>query len=264
MALYPFPLRIETYGRSGARAIGLWGAIDVQPGRPHKGGMMPPAAVLMDIEGTTTPISFVHDVLFAYARARMADWCRVHLDDPVLGEVARAAPGQPVDATLLGWMAKDEKSTALKTVQGKIWAEGYGRGEILGALYPDVPPALRRWVAGGVKLFVYSSGSVEAQKWLFGCSEAGDLAGLFAGFFDTRVGAKRETASYGLICRGANVSAGEMLFLSDVAAELDAAAAAGLRTCQLVREADGTVACSNHETAADFGAVARKFGLPAG
>jgi enolase-phosphatase E1 len=226
--------------------------------------MMPPAAVLMDIEGTTTPISFVHDVLFAYAKARMSDWCRVHLDDPVLGEIARMAPGQPVDATLLGWMAADEKITALKTVQGKIWAEGYGRGEMLGVLYPDVPPALRRWASGGMKLFVYSSGSVEAQKLLFGHSDAGNLAGLFQGFFDTRVGAKREAASYGLICRGANISPGEMLFLSDVAAELDAAAAAGLRTCQLVRPLDGTVACATHEIAGAFGEVARKFGLPAG
>jgi enolase-phosphatase E1 len=105
---------------------------------------------------------------------------------------------------------------------------------------------------------------VEAQTLLFGHSDAGDLAGLFAGFFDTRVGAKREAASYRLICRGANIAAGEMLFLSDVAAELDAAAAAGLRTCQLVRPADGTAACSNHEIAADFAAVARQFGLPAG
>jgi enolase-phosphatase E1 len=240
---------------------GFW-VIDVAGVATHKGGMMPPAAVLMDIEGTTTPISFVHDVLFTYAQARMAAWCRVHLDDPVLGEVARAAPGRPVDATLLGWMERDEKITALKTVQGKIWAEGYGRGEILGALYPDVAPALRRWAAGGVKLFVYSSGSVEAQKLLFGCSEAGNLAGLFQGFFDTRVGAKRETASYGLICRGANVSPEEMLFLSDVTAELDAAGAAGLRTCQVVRATDGTVAGAAHEVAGDFGAVARKFGLP--
>ncbi len=224
--------------------------------------MMPPVAVLMDIEGTTTPISFVHDVLFPYAREKMSAWCRVHLDDPVLGEVARAAPGVPVDATLLGWMAGDEKVTALKTVQGKIWAQGYGRGEIIGALYGDVPPALRRWAAGGVKLFVYSSGSVEAQKLLFRHAEAGDFVPLFQGFFDTRVGAKREAESYRLICRGANVSVGDMLFLSDVEAELDSAAEAGLRTCQLVRAADGTVASARHERAADFAEVARKFGLP--
>jgi len=225
--------------------------------------MVPVAAVLMDIEGTTTPISFVHDVLFAYAKARMAEWCRVHLDDPVLGEVTRMAPGRAVDATLLGWMERDEKITALKTVQGKIWAEGYGRGEIKGVLYPDVAPALRRWAAGGVKLFVYSSGSVEAQRLLFAHSDAGNLAGLFQGFFDTRVGVKREAASYRLICRGANVSAEEMLFLSDVEAELDAARAAGLRTCQLARPADGTVASMTHETAAEFGDVAQTFGLPA-
>lgn len=226
--------------------------------------MMPAAAVLMDIEGTTTPISFVHDVLFAYARARMADWCRVHLDDPVLGEVARMAPGQPVDATLLGWMARDEKITALKTVQGKIWAEGYGRGEMLGSVYPDVPPALRRWAAGGVKLFVYSSGSVEAQRLLFGHSDAGNLAVLFQGFFDTRVGPKRAARSYVDIARGVNVAAPEILFLSDVEAELDAATEAGLLTCQLVRPEDGTQASARHKVAADFGEVAALFGLPRG
>jgi enolase-phosphatase E1 len=199
----------------------------------------------------------------------MADWCRVHLDDPVLGEVSRAAPG-PVDATLLGWMARDEKVTALKTVQGRIWAEGYGRGEILGVLYADVPPALQRWAKGGLKLFVYSSGSVEAQKLLFGhvrseaatASGTADFLPMFQGFFDTRVGPKRAAESYRLICRGANVSATETLFLSDVEAELDAAAQAGLLTCQLVRAADGTVASARHERAADFAEVARKFGLP--
>jgi enolase-phosphatase E1 len=224
--------------------------------------MVPVAAVLMDIEGTTSPIAFVHEVLFPYARVRMREWCAGHADEPVLAEVARVAPGREPAETLLGWMDRDEKVTALKAVQGMIWAEGFHSGEIVGRVYPDVAPALRRWAQAGVRLFIYSSGSVEAQKLLFGFSEAGNLTPLFQGFFDTRVGAKREAASYQRICRGVNVAAGEMLFLSDVEAELDAAAEAGLRTCQLVRAEDGTVASARHDAAADFAEVARKFGLP--
>lgn len=226
--------------------------------------MIPPVAVLMDIEGTTTPVAFVHDVLFPYARARMADWCRVRMDEPVIGEVARLAPDQPIVATLLGWMDRDEKITPLKTIQGMIWAEGYAKGEIIGDLYPDVAPALRRWARAGVRLFVYSSGSVSAQKLLFGHSPAGDLTPLFQGFFDTNIGAKRAAQSYRDICRGANIAAGEMLFLSDVEAELDAAAESGLATCQLVRPADATLPGTRHARAADFAAVARLCGLPAG
>jgi enolase-phosphatase E1 len=224
--------------------------------------MLPPAAVLTDIEGTTTPIAFVHEVLFPYARARLPGWCKVHCDAPVIGEVARLAPGAMVVETLLGWMDRDEKITPLKTIQGMIWAEGYARGEIVGDLYPDVAPALRRWANGGVRLYVYSSGSVDAQKLLFGHSHAGDLTPLFQGFFDTKVGPKREAMSYASICRGASVAGGEFLFLSDVEAELDAAAAAGMQTCQLVRFQDKTIASTRHQVAADFAEVARLCGLP--
>jgi enolase-phosphatase E1 len=226
--------------------------------------MIPPAAILTDIEGTTTPIAFVNDVLFPYARARMAGWCAVHRDDPVIGEVARLGGGTPVVETLLAWMDADQKITPLKTIQGMIWAEGYAKGEIKGVLYPDVPPALRRWAQAGLRLYVYSSGSEAAQRQIFGHAEAGDFSHLFQGFFDTRVGPKRAAQSYADICRGANVSETEMLFLSDVEAELDAAAEAGLLTCQLAREADGTVASARHKVAADFGQVAVLFGLPRG
>jgi enolase-phosphatase E1 len=226
--------------------------------------MIPPAAILTDIEGTTTPIAFVHDVLFPYARARMAGWCAVHMDDPVIGEVARLAPDAPIVETLLGWMDRDEKITPLKTIQGMIWAEGYAKGEIKGVLYPDVPPALRRWAKAGLRLFVYSSGSEAAQRLIFGHAEDGDFSELFQGFFDTRVGPKRAARSYGDIARGVNVAAPEILFLSDVEAELDAAAQAGLLTCQLVRAADGTQASPRHKVAGDFGEVAALFGLPRG
>lgn len=219
----------------------------------------PPAAILTDIEGTTTPIAFVHDVLFPYARARMAAFVAAHHDDNVLDDVP-----SPILETLLSWMDQDQKIASLKTIQGMIWDEGYLAGEIKGEIYRDVGPALRRWAKAGLRLYVYSSGSVAAQKLLFRHSVDGDLAPLFQGFFDTRVGAKREAASYAAIARGANVSAAEFLFLSDVEAELDAAAQAGLRTCQLVRAEDGTKPSERHETAADFSQVARKFGLPHG
>ncbi|WP_298281039.1 acireductone synthase [Acidocella sp.] len=218
---------------------------------------MPPAAILTDIEGTTTPISFVHRVLFPYARARMAGF--VASNHPALDDVP-----EPRLETLLGWMDRDEKITALKTIQGIIWAEGYESGALTSEIYEDVPPALRRWARAGLRLYVYSSGSVAAQKLLFGHSSAGDLNGLFQANFDTRVGPKREAASYGAIAKGIGLLAEEVLFLSDVEAELDAAAEAGLRTCQLVRETDGTVASTRHATAADFGEVAAAFGLARG
>lgn len=225
--------------------------------------MTPLDGVLTDIEGTTTPLAFVHDVLFPYALARLPAFCARHADDPVMDEVkAQAAGAAPLDA-LRGWMAADMKIAPLKTIQGLIWAEGYATGALTGALYPDVPPALRRWVKAGLRLYVYSSGSVAAQRLLFRHSAAGDLSGLFQGFFDTAAGPKRDAASYAGIARVANLSPGALLFLSDVEAELDAAAASGLQTCQLARPEDGTLAGTRHQVAAEFGEVARRFKLPA-
>jgi enolase-phosphatase E1 len=220
------------------------------------------SAILTDIEGTTSPISFVHTVLFPYARARLPQFCSLHADDPVMAEVARLAPDRPVLHTLLAWMDQDAKITPLKTIQGMIWTEGYLRGDLTGDLYIDVTPALRRWSMAGLRLFVYSSGSETAQKLLFGHTASGDLTPLFQGFFDTRVGPKREPASYQAICRGANLTPDESLFLSDVEAELDAAALSGLKTCQLVRAADNTIASARHPVAADFDEVAEIFKLP--
>jgi enolase-phosphatase E1 len=221
--------------------------------------MLPVAAVVTDIEGTTTPIAFVRDTLFPYARARLAA-ALVQAPD-IAAEVAGMVPGKPPLETLLHWMDEDAKVTPLKALQGRIWDAGYADGSIKGDIYPDVAPMLRRWVRGGLRLHVYSSGSVPAQKLLFGHTVDGDLTGLFQGFFDTRVGGKREPESYDRICIGINVPPAEVLFLSDIEAELDAAAAAGLRTCQLVRANDATVASDRHTVAADFPAVARIFAL---
>jgi enolase-phosphatase E1 len=228
--------------------------------------MLPVAAVLVDIEGTTTPISFVRDVLFPFARARLPDFLAARAAEPAiaaeLGEVRRMVPGKPELETLLHWMDVDAKVTPLKALQGMIWDGGYADGSLKGDLYPDVAPCLKAWRTAGARLYVYSSGSVAAQKLIFGCSVAGDLSGLFSGFFDTRVGGKRDPESYGHLVIAMNVPPAEVLFLSDVEAELDAAATAGLRTCQLVREADGTIASDRHPTAADFFAVAARAGLP--
>jgi enolase-phosphatase E1 len=223
--------------------------------------MLPIAAVVTDIEGTTTPIDFVHKVLFPYARARLEQAVARPDAAGIVAEVEQMAPGVPALATLRRWMDEDAKVTPLKSLQGLIWADGYADGSIKGQIYPDVAPALRRWAHGGLRLYVYSSGSVPAQKQIFGNSVDGDLTGYFSGFFDTRVGAKREPESYDRICIGIGVPPAEVLFLSDVEAELDAAATAGLRTCQLVRANDGTVASERHWTATDFGEVAKRFAV---
>jgi enolase-phosphatase E1 len=157
-------------------------------------------------------------------------------------------------------MDQDAKITPLKSLQGLIWGEGYASGALRSELYPDVPPALRCWHQSGTKLFVYSSGSVQAQKLLFAHSPAGDLTPLFDGFFDTRIGAKRAAASYQAIAAAIAIPTPSILFLSDVAAELDAAAQAGMLVCQLLRPQDGTQP-STHPAAADFDAVGALFGL---
>lgn len=223
--------------------------------------MLPIAAVVTDIEGTTTPIAFVRDTLFPYARARLESAIARPQAAAIAAEVARMAPGISVLDTLRHWMDEDAKITPLKTLQGLIWDEGFATGDIKGAIYPDVAPILRRWARAGIRLHVYSSGSVAAQKLLFGHSTEGDLTPLFAGFFDTNMGPKREPASYDRICIGINTPPAEVLFLSDIEAELDAAATAGLRTCQLVRSADGTIRSDRHQFAADFAELARMFAV---
>ncbi|MFC7475583.1 acireductone synthase [Dankookia sp. GCM10030260] len=224
---------------------------------------MTPKAVLLDIEGTTTSIAFVKDRLFPFAAAALDGFLAAHARDPAVAAILAEVPGDDAAATLRGWMAADAKATPLKALQGLIWRQGYADGQLKGHLWPDVADCLRAWAAAGVTLAVYSSGSVEAQRDLFGHSAAGDLVPLFAGFFDTRVGAKREAPSYAAIAAKLGLPPREILFLSDVAEELDAAAAAGLATCQLVRAADGTVGSGRHPEATDFPTVAEAFGLPA-
>ena len=227
---------------------------------------VPVAAVVTDIEGTTSPIAFVHRTLFPFAAAELDRFLDAHEAEPevaaALTETEALAPGEAPRAALRRWMAEDAKVTTLKTLQGLIWRAGFADGRLVGEIYPDVAPCLRAWRIAGLRLFVYSSGSVAAQKLLFGHSRAGDLAPLFEGFFDTRIGAKREAGSYATIAAGLNLPPREILFLSDVAAELDAAAASGLATCQLLRAEDGTEPSGRHAQAQDFREVAAAFALP--
>lgn len=205
-------------------------------------------AIVTDIEGTTSDISFVHNILFPYARERLAAFVREHChEDPIEAILAdlRAEIGEPqadterLIETLFKFMDEDRKSTGLKALQGKIWRDGYVNGDFTGHLYSDVLPAFNAWQQQGIELYVYSSGSIAAQKLLFGYSDEGDITPLFSGYFDTHVGAKREDQSYRNIVAQIGKPAGELLFLSDIRQELDAAQQAGWNTVQLIRgEAD--------------------------
>lgn len=219
-------------------------------------------AIVTDIEGTTSSIDFVHQTLFPYAKQRLRAFLKTHGDRVDVQQIVDEV--EAIEHTDLSmdeaadvldrWMAEDRKVTPLKQLQGMIWAEGYAAGALKGHVYADTPVALRRWHAQGVKLYVYSSGSVEAQKLIFGHTEYGDLTPLFSGYFDTRIGAKREAASYRAIVQQTGFNADEMLFLSDVGEELDAARAAGLQTLQLIRDAKAKPFPA-HAQAADFSAL---------
>ena len=219
-------------------------------------------AIVTDIEGTTSSIDFVHQTLFPYAKKHLRAYLKAHADRTEIQQLIDEV--KAIERTELSvegaadvlerWIAEDRKLTPLKTLQGMIWAQGYAAGELKGHVYADTPDALRRWHAQGLKLYVYSSGSVEAQKLIFGHTEYGDLTPLFSGYFDTRVGAKREAGSYRAILEQTGFSGAEMLFLSDVGEELDAARAAGMQTLQLIRDAKA-VSFPAHPQAADFSAL---------
>lgn len=193
-----------------------------------------PGAILLDIEGTTSSIAFVTETLFPYARRNLAAYVASHIEQvrPILAQV----PGDDPLATLLRWMDEDRKETPLKTLQGLIWAEGYASGELHGHVYPDTPEAIRRWRDRGIGVHVYSSGSVGAQKLIFGNSVAGDLTPLLGRYFDTSIGPKREPGSYGRIAAALDLPPEEILFVSDVQAEIDAARSAGMAALLIDRE----------------------------
>ncbi len=231
--------------------------------------------MLLDIEGTTTPIDFVYNVLFPYARRRMKEFLRAHHADEdvradseqLIEENARDlgrglapppienggdAQWESVAAYALWLMDQDRKSTPLKSLQGRIWESGYRAGELRSQLFADVPRAFARWRDEGRDICIYSSGSVLAQKLLFSHTEAGDLTRAIRDYFDTHVGAKREAASYRHIAAALGCEPADVVFVSDVVAELDAAAEAGLRTRLCVRPGNPPQPPSSHQVIHSF------------
>lgn len=217
--------------------------------------------ILVDIEGTTTSIDFVFEVLFPYFRQRVFS-LKNRLNEPAIAQIldqvkqwVATESQQHLDdhqaiAQLHQWSVEDRKVAPLKAVQGLLWEEGYHQGDFQGHVYGDVPPQLERWHQQGIILGVYSSGSEQAQKLLFFHSEKGDLTPYFRWHFDLKVGQKRETQSYISIAKQTQISPAQILFLSDVEAELDAAHLAGFHTLQLVRS--GTIPTEKHPTATRF------------
>jgi enolase-phosphatase E1 len=211
-------------------------------------------AVLLDIEGTTTPLAFVVDVLFPYARTHLRSHLERHVREPEYGEMLdRARDEHSVDAgrdaSVPGWeneppearlssavryfewlMDRDRKSTALKAIQGRIWEEGYERGELIGCVFDDVPAAFERWRSAGVPIGIFSSGSVLAQQRLFRHSSAGDLSRHITWYFDTTTGPKIQAESYRRIASVMGVESDDVVFVSDIIGELDAARSAGMQT----------------------------------
>ena len=226
---------------------------------------MKPIAIVTDIEGTTSSIRFVKDILFVYAEQFLPDFVRKHKEERDVARQLRAmseSTGIPLRNTealiaqLQEWMRQDKKVTELKALQGMVWEQGYQRGEYQAHLYPDVPEKLREWQEQGINLYVYSSGSEKAQRLFFRYTTHGDLRLLFAGYFDTTIGAKQEVESYQHIADWIALPPKDILFLSDIEGELDAAAEIGIQTIRVVRPQEGDAEVdSKHRVVHSFAAI---------
>jgi enolase-phosphatase E1 len=218
--------------------------------------------ILTDIEGTTTSVSFVFDVLFPYFKTYFQEFVKENyqklslekyfsmVKETILEEEEKQINEKEVIDTLLHWAEIDRKHTALKALQGLVWQVGYQKGDLQGHIYQDVPEQLQNWYQKNIQLGIYSSGSVTAQKLLFGSSVFGDLTHYFSFYFDTNIGHKRETESYHNIQKEIGIQASNILFLSDIEQELDAAQSAGFKTLQLVR--DTTIPSQKHSNVQNF------------
>lgn len=239
----------------------------------------PVRVILLDIEGTTTPIAFVYDVLFPYARKHVKAFLSAHRTDAgvqadieqLIAENARdTAEGAAVPkienhddearlasiAAYAEWlMDQDRKTTPLKSLQGRIWEAGYRAGELHSQIFADVPRALARWCDEQRDICIYSSGSVLAQQLLFSHTEAGNLRRFIRDYFDTTTGAKREAESYRRIAAALDCAPSDLLFISDVAAELDAARDAGLQTLLCIRPGNPSPPPSTHRAIQSFDEV---------
>jgi enolase-phosphatase E1 len=229
--------------------------------------MSEPKLYLLDVEGTVAPVLFVTETLFPYAREHFSSFLREHfsesavrLDLLALAKECRAeteadAPpclgdGQESLAYIYWLMDRDRKSTALKSLQGKIWKAGYERGELKSAIFDDVPEAMARW-SREARVAIYSSGSADAQALFFRFSNHGDLTAMISGYFDTRIGPKRASASYAAIAEQMKVPPGDVLFFSDVVPELDAAREAGCGTRLVMRPGNAPVGDANRHDAVE-------------
>jgi enolase-phosphatase E1 len=216
--------------------------------------------ILLDIEGTTTPISFVYDVLFPFARKHLNAYLpttdltslkQEYDEDVRTGQQPPAWAEGPVH--YVEWlMDQDRKSTALKKLQGEIWRAGYEEGELHGEVFPDVPPAFERWHRQDIDVRIFSSGSILAQRLIFSTTKAGDLTRFLNGYFDTTTGPKNEASSYQQIANGFGLAAGDIVFVSDVTRELDAARGAGMKTSLCVRPGNHPQPAHNHTTITTF------------
>ncbi len=232
-------------------------------------------AILLDIEGTTSSVSFVYDVMFPLVRRELTSFLEQHWENVdvqlAADQIARDAghggveawcgpnsmdQKENVEAEVIRLMDGDVKATGLKQLQGLIWRHGFESGEMKAHVYPEVPNCMRAWKDAGVDLRIYSSGSVQAQHLFFAHTESGDLLALFSGHYDTTVGSKKESTSYEKIAADWGIDSAEILFLSDVVAELDAAKAAGLQTALCVRPGNAEVTESHeHNVIESFEAV---------
>jgi len=201
-------------------------------------------ALLLDIEGTLAPLSFVKEVLFPYSLERLEDFLKKHSGDPHVREILReteklAGKSLSLDEAIglfKSWIEEDKKITPLKELQGLIWEEGFNSGKLIAPLYEDAYERLKEWKEKGIPMYVYSSGSVKAQKLFFSHTNYGDITDFFSEFFDTRIGSKKEKSSYEKIARKIGLPPSEILFISDNPEELRAASEVGFRVLQSVRE----------------------------
>ncbi|AEA44107.1 acireductone synthase [Fluviicola taffensis] len=207
-----------------------------------------PKYILTDIEGTTSSISFVAEKLFPYFRNNILDLAEM-TENPIVKaafeqtiQLAKSEDGETISTDqeiidkLYEWSVEDRKITPLKTLQGVLWEKGYQEGELKGHVYPEVAANLKSWKEQGIELGVFSSGSVSAQKLIFGYSISGDLTPYFSSYFDTNTGGKRESETYKKIAQVLQINPSEILFLSDIVEELEAADSNGFQTIQLSRD----------------------------
>lgn len=214
--------------------------------------------ILLDIEGTISPLAFVHDVMFPYARRHAATWLGAHWGHEVIAQLACDAGAASfrnaieAEAAVHRLMDADAKVTGLKQLQGLIWEEGFRSGGLRSSLFDDVVPALDRWHENGREIRIYSSGSIHAQKLFFAHTTEGDLTSHFSGFYDTTTGSKRESASYTAIAADGGLPAHEILFISDLVDELNAARNAGMITALTIRPGDKPAPPNDHPAIHSF------------